>query len=149
MRNVALLDGKLLTALLALGLIVSDPLNEDGSIRMLNLISTHHIEMLIATEKPYIAGEHGVTDYTPFLAARVVVTPSLINQKQLIVGNPNGPNPARQHKHLRTRRQRGFWAALPRPATLAKHALPALEVDQDAPISSSISHQRLARQRWR
>ena len=56
MRNVTLLDQKHLSALLTLGLVVPDTLNQDGSIEVRNFVGPHHIEMLIGTEKPYIAG---------------------------------------------------------------------------------------------
>ena len=36
---------------------------------MLNLVGSNDIEMLFGAEKPYIAGGHGGTDYTPFLAS--------------------------------------------------------------------------------
>lgn len=76
MCNVALLDGKHLAALLALGLVVPDPLNQDRSIGMLNFVGPHNIEMLVGTKKPYISSGHICsTHYTPFLAGRVVVPP--------------------------------------------------------------------------
>lgn len=76
MCNVALLDGKHLAALLTLDLVVPDPLNQDGSVQMLYLVGPHYIEMLVGAKKPYISGRHRCgTDYTPFLAGRVVVPP--------------------------------------------------------------------------
>ena len=76
MRDVALLERKRLTAMLALGVVVPDPLNQEGSIRMLNFVGPHNIEMLVGAKKPYISGGHRCsTDYTPFLAGRVVVLP--------------------------------------------------------------------------
>ena len=57
MCDVALLDGKHLAALLTLGMVVPDPLDQNGSIHVRNFVGPHYIEMLIRTEKPYIAGE--------------------------------------------------------------------------------------------
>ncbi len=58
MRNVALLKRERLTALLTGSLAIPDPLNHDGSIRMLNFVRRHDIEMFVGAEKPYISGRH-------------------------------------------------------------------------------------------
>ena len=59
--------------LLTLGLVVPDPLSQDGSVEVRDFVGPHYIEMLVGAEKPYIAGGHGGTDYTPFIASRLVM----------------------------------------------------------------------------
>ena len=75
MRNIALLERVHLAALLALGLSVPDPLNQDRRTQMLNFVGSHYIEMFVGAEKPDISGWHSDTDYTPLLAGRAVALP--------------------------------------------------------------------------
>ena len=71
MRDVALLDGKYLVALLALDQVVPDPLDQNGSIPVRRFVGRHYIEVLLGAEKPHIPGWHSSGDYTPFLTRGV------------------------------------------------------------------------------